>query len=69
MATTYVICHGHPGDLVTTRPLLNRLALAGHTVCIVRRHVAALIADLPVHLCTYEADSPQIVTDRKLLCF
>jgi ADP-heptose:LPS heptosyltransferase len=65
MATTYVICHGHPGDLMTTRPLLHRLALAGRTVCIVRRHVAALIADLPVQLCPYEAASPRIVGEDR----
>lgn len=65
MATNFVICHGHPGDMITTRPLLHRLALAGRTVCIVRRHVATLISDLPVQLCTYEANSPQIVREDR----
>ena len=65
MNNIFVICHGHPGDLVTTRPLLHHLTQVSNTVCIVRSHVAALIADLPVQLHTYESDSPQIVRENR----
>lgn len=50
---------------MTTRPLLHSLALRCRTICIVPRHVAALIADLPVQLRAYEADSALIVREDR----
>lgn len=60
MSTSYVFCHSNPGDLVTTRPLLQLLSKKQKIVCIVKKTLFPLISDL--NLTCFSYDPPNFQT-------
>lgn len=59
MSTSYVFCHSNPGDLVTTRPLLQLLSKKQKTVCIVKKTLFPLISDLDLSCFSYDPPNYQ----------
>jgi ADP-heptose:LPS heptosyltransferase len=59
MSIFFVLCHSNPGDLVTTRPLLQLLSQEQKTVCIVKKTLYPLISDLGLTRFNYDPPNNQ----------